>query len=197
MCPSVLQRKLWRLWKQKPLFCRVRACAHARETLILHSLRRTKKLVGTTFVMLVYLARIYKKLLRTFNIEVCRVHPHFSWIETQQHLVEQLYLVQGEWKGNGTSQEFHTQCCPCSRICRTQAHYKVFRSRRLFRRSLCFMAKGDDRKYKLIRQYIPKQANFDEVTDKKIAIIQKKINNRPRQKLNFETLQNEFFKRIA
>ncbi len=53
------------------------------------------------------------------------------------------------------------------------------------------------RKYKLIRQYIPKQANFDEVTDKKIAIIQKKINNRPRQKLNFETLQNEFFKRIA
>ena len=59
------------------------------------------------------------------------------------------------------------------------------------------MAKGDDRKYKLIRQYIPKQANSDEVTDKKIAIIQKKINNRPRQKLNFETLQNEFFKRIS
>ena len=40
---------------------------------------------------------------------------------------------------------------------------------------------------KLIRQYIPKQANFDDYTDKKIAMIQKKINNRPRQKLNFET----------
>ena len=39
---------------------------------------------------------------------------------------------------------------------------------------------------KLIRQYIPKQANFDDYTDKKIAMIQKKINNRPRQKLNFE-----------
>ena len=39
---------------------------------------------------------------------------------------------------------------------------------------------------KLIRQYIPKQANFDDYTDKKIAMIQKKIYNRPRQKLNFE-----------
>ena len=49
---------------------------------------------------------------------------------------------------------------------------------------------------KLIRQYIPKQANFDDYTDKKIAMIQKKINNSPRQKLNFETHKNEFYKRI-
>ena len=49
---------------------------------------------------------------------------------------------------------------------------------------------------KLIRQYIPKQANFDDYTDKKIAMIQKKINNRPRQKLNFETPKKEFYKRI-
>ena len=48
---------------------------------------------------------------------------------------------------------------------------------------------------KLIRQYIPKQANFDDYTDKKIAMIQKKINNRPRQKLNFETPKNEFHKK--
>jgi transposase len=41
--------------------------------------------------------------------------------------------------------------------------------------------------HKLIRQYIPKQANFDDYTDKKIAMIQKKINNRSRLKLNFET----------
>ena len=40
---------------------------------------------------------------------------------------------------------------------------------------------------KLIRQYIPKQANFDDFTDKKIASIQKEINSRPRQKLSFET----------
>jgi len=40
---------------------------------------------------------------------------------------------------------------------------------------------------KLIRQYIPKHANFDDYTDKKIAQIQKKINRRPRKKLNFET----------
>ena len=50
---------------------------------------------------------------------------------------------------------------------------------------------------KLIRQYIPKQANFDDFTDKKMASIQKKINSSPRQKLRFETPKAEFFKRIA
>ena len=50
---------------------------------------------------------------------------------------------------------------------------------------------------KLIRQYIPKQDNFDDFTDKKMASIQKKINSRPRQKLRFETPKAEFFKRIA
>ena len=50
---------------------------------------------------------------------------------------------------------------------------------------------------KLIRQYIPKQANFDDFTDKKMASIQKKINSILRQKLKFETPKAEFFKRIA
>ena len=49
---------------------------------------------------------------------------------------------------------------------------------------------------KLIRLYIPKQANFDDFTDKKIAMIQKKINRRPRQKLNSQTPKCEFYKRI-
>ena len=49
---------------------------------------------------------------------------------------------------------------------------------------------------KLIRQYIPKKANFDDFTDRKIAMIQKKINRRPRQKLNFQTPKYEFYKRI-
>jgi integrase core domain protein len=49
---------------------------------------------------------------------------------------------------------------------------------------------------KLIRQYIPKHTNFDDYTNKKIAMIQKKINNRSRQKLNFETPKKEFYKRI-
>ena len=49
---------------------------------------------------------------------------------------------------------------------------------------------------KLIRQYIPKQANFDDFTDRKIAMIQKKINRRPRLKLNFQTPKCEFYKRI-
>ena len=50
---------------------------------------------------------------------------------------------------------------------------------------------------KLIRQYIPKQANFDDFTDKKMASVQKKINSILRQKLKFETPKAEFFKRIA
>ena len=49
---------------------------------------------------------------------------------------------------------------------------------------------------KLIRQYIPKQANFDDFTDKKIAMKQKKINRRLRQKLNFQTPKCEFYKKI-
>jgi len=40
------------------------------------------------------------------------------------------------------------------------------------------------------------KANFDDFTDKKIAMIQKKINRRPRQKLNFQTPKYEFYKRI-
>lgn len=37
----------------------------------------------------------------------------------------------------------------------------------------------------LIRQYIPKGANFDDFTDEQIKQIQYKINRRPREKLNF------------
>ena len=33
-------------------------------------------------------------------------------------------------------------------------------------------------------------------TDKKVTMIQKKINSRPSQKLNFETPKKEFYKRI-
>ena len=49
---------------------------------------------------------------------------------------------------------------------------------------------------KLIRQYIRKQANFNDFTDKKIASIQKKVNRRPRQKLNFKTPKSEFYRKI-
>lgn len=50
---------------------------------------------------------------------------------------------------------------------------------------------------KLIRQYIPKGADFDDFTDRDLMDIQKKINRRPREKLNFSTPKNEFFKLIA
>ena len=47
---------------------------------------------------------------------------------------------------------------------------------------------------KLIRQYIPKGTDISTVTDKRIASIQAKINRRPREKLNFLTPNEVFFK---
>ncbi len=46
---------------------------------------------------------------------------------------------------------------------------------------------------KLLRQYIPKDADFDDYTDEQIMKIQKELNDRPREKLNFETPQNAFY----
>ena len=47
---------------------------------------------------------------------------------------------------------------------------------------------------KLIIQYIPKGMDISRVTDKRIASIQAKINRRPREKLNFSTPKEEFFR---
>lgn len=47
---------------------------------------------------------------------------------------------------------------------------------------------------KLIRQYIPKGTDISTITDKRIAMIQAKINRRPREKLNFLTPNETFFK---
>ena len=46
---------------------------------------------------------------------------------------------------------------------------------------------------KLIRQYIPKLTNFNNINHMKIKEIQYKINNRPREKLKFSTPQELFF----
>ena len=46
---------------------------------------------------------------------------------------------------------------------------------------------------KLIRQYIPKNTTLDEVSDKKLAFYIAKINDRPREKLNFDSPKNRFF----
>ena len=46
---------------------------------------------------------------------------------------------------------------------------------------------------KLIRKYIPQGADFTQFSDSKIMNIQKKLNRRPREKLNFMTLLDCFF----
>ena len=50
---------------------------------------------------------------------------------------------------------------------------------------------------KLIRKYIPKKANFDDFSDRRITQIQKKINRRPREKLNFSPPLKAFFEKVG
>ena len=50
-------------------------------------------------------------------------------------------------------------------------------------------------KGRLIRQYIPKGSDFNEVTDKYIEQIENILNNRPRKKLGYLT-PNEKFNQI-
>lgn len=49
---------------------------------------------------------------------------------------------------------------------------------------------------KLIRQYIPKKTDFDTVSDHDIMEIRKKINQRPREKLEFQTPKDCFFRQV-
>ena len=49
----------------------------------------------------------------------------------------------------------------------------------------------------LIRQYIPKRININHLSDQYIAMIQRKINNRPRKKLKFKTPEFVFDKKIS
>lgn len=46
---------------------------------------------------------------------------------------------------------------------------------------------------KLVRQYIPKDSCFKNIDDGYIELIQRKLNSRPRLKLNFRSPKNEFF----
>lgn len=50
---------------------------------------------------------------------------------------------------------------------------------------------------KLIRQYIPKGANFNQFSQQRINNIAKKLNMRPRKKLNFETPKKVFFENLS
>ena len=50
---------------------------------------------------------------------------------------------------------------------------------------------------KLVRQYIPKGTNISSVSDARIRMVRTKINARPRQKLNFSTPAEVFFKNIS
>lgn len=66
-----------------------------------------------------------------------------------------------------------------------------------FADSYCSWQKGAiENANKLIRKYIPKKGNFNDFSDRKIIAIQKKLNRRPREKLNFETPKKMFFMNV-
>ena len=46
---------------------------------------------------------------------------------------------------------------------------------------------------KLIRQYLPRNIDLRKISDNDLYLIQERINNRPRKKLNYST-PNEIFK---
>ena len=50
---------------------------------------------------------------------------------------------------------------------------------------------------KLIRKYIPKKTDFNDITDAFIKRVQHKLNRRPREKLNFDTTLHCFFKHFS
>ncbi len=67
-----------------------------------------------------------------------------------------------------------------------------------FADSYCSWQKGAvENANKLIRKYIPKKSNFDDFSDRRIKAIQKKLNRRPREKLNFDSPLKRFFQQVA
>lgn len=50
---------------------------------------------------------------------------------------------------------------------------------------------------KLIRQYIPKGTDISSITERRIAVIQAKINRRPRERLKFSTPVREFLQKLS
>ena len=67
-----------------------------------------------------------------------------------------------------------------------------------FADSYCSWQKGAvEHENKLIRQYIPKNSNFNDFSDNYVRNVGRKLNMRPRKKLNFSSPKTEFFKQIA
>lgn len=67
-----------------------------------------------------------------------------------------------------------------------------------FADSYCSWQKGAiENANKLIRKYIPKKSNFDDFSDKRIMEIQKKLNRRPREKINFDSPKQRFFANVG
>ena len=71
---------------------------------------------------------------------------------------------------------------------------KLLKTKFFFTHPYSSWEKGNiENENKLVRQYIPKKTNFDTLNNLQIKQIQYKINNRPREKLNFYSPKESFF----
>jgi len=71
---------------------------------------------------------------------------------------------------------------------------KLLKTKFFFTHPYSSWEKGNiENENKLIRQYIPKKTNFNTINNQEIKQIQYKINNRPRQKLNFYSPKEIFY----
>ena len=98
------------------------------------------------------------------------------WIDTYRHIVRTITT------DNGSEFAAHELITKRLRV-KDKEDMKVY-----FTDTLCGWQKGCvENTNKLIRRYIPKGTNFGTISELKIKQIQNKTNNRPREKLNFET----------
>jgi IS30 family transposase len=75
-----------------------------------------------------------------------------------------------------------------------QTMAKVLKTKFFFTHPFASWEKGlIENTNKLIRQYIPKKTNHNEINQQQIKEIQYKINNRPREKLKFYSPKEIFF----
>lgn len=71
---------------------------------------------------------------------------------------------------------------------------KALQSQAYFARPFCSGDKGlNENTNGLIRQYLPKRSSFDDVTQKMLNFIMRRLNNRPRKTLNIRTPYEVFF----
>lgn len=126
------------------------------------------------------------------SIQLTRLHKlaNKSAAETEQALIKTVESVDNELSktmtfDNGTEGALHASLG------------KIFGIKTYFCDPYCSWQKGGvENMNGLIRQYLPRSARLDDLSDNEIFLIQEKLNNRPRKGLNFLSPNEAYLKVI-